>query len=68
MYKEVFWLVTLIFLLFSGSSNTALARMEYETPNTKEGIWDEKLIRGSKIETPGSSSRRAPDPPINPKP
>jgi len=35
---------------------------------TEEGQWEEKVIRGSKIETPGSISRRAPDPPTNPKP
>ncbi|EFH43127.1 hypothetical protein ARALYDRAFT_912438 [Arabidopsis lyrata subsp. lyrata] len=32
MYKAVVWIITLIFLLFSGSSNTAVARIAYETP------------------------------------
>lgn len=36
MYKAVVWIITLIFLLFSGSSNTAVARIAYETPQTSK--------------------------------
>ncbi|CAD5333216.1 unnamed protein product [Arabidopsis thaliana] len=52
------WLITLLLLLLSASSNTVLARLPYESPKTRQ-VWDKKVIRGTKIEVRGSTSGSA---------
>ncbi|KAL0790710.1 hypothetical protein Bca101_006956 [Brassica carinata] len=52
------WLLTLVLLLFSASSDTVLARRPCESRKTR-GVWDKKLVRYMKIEVGGSSSPRA---------
>ncbi|XP_024007903.1 uncharacterized protein LOC112083913 [Eutrema salsugineum] len=56
MYNGLLCLLTLSFLLFSGLSNTAMARVQYESPKPREWVWDQKVIREIKIEVGGSCS------------
>ncbi|CAA0409099.1 unnamed protein product [Arabidopsis thaliana] len=56
MYNVVVCLLTLSFLLLTGLSNTAEARVPYEA---REGVWDQKVITEMKAEVGGSCSPRA---------
>ncbi|ANM69523.1 transmembrane protein [Arabidopsis thaliana] len=62
MCNIVVFLLTLTLFLFSGLSNTAFARVQYEPLKPKFGarVWDQKMIKNIKIEVDGSCSRRAP--------
>ncbi|XP_024005690.1 uncharacterized protein LOC112082297 [Eutrema salsugineum] len=59
MYNVVVCLLTLTFLLLSGFSNTAFARVQYESPKLRERVWDQKVIKEIKAEVDGSCSGRA---------
>ncbi|CAH2075992.1 unnamed protein product [Thlaspi arvense] len=62
MYQyRLVWLVTLIILLFIGSSNSAFARIPYKSSTTKHGdrVWDQIMIGEIKIDAGGSNSRPA---------
>ncbi|KAF8104352.1 hypothetical protein N665_0173s0006 [Sinapis alba] len=55
MYIGLVRFLTLSFLLFSGLSDTVLARVQYESPKlSRQEVWDHKVIREIKIATPGS--------------
>ncbi|XP_023632882.1 uncharacterized protein LOC111828646 [Capsella rubella] len=60
MYKVV-CLLALSFLLLFGLPNTAEARvlLPYESPNPREGVWDQKMIKEIKAEVDRSCSSRA---------
>ncbi|XP_023640998.1 uncharacterized protein LOC111831242 [Capsella rubella] len=63
MCKLFVCLLTLSFLLLSGLSNTALARVQYESSNPKIGnrVWDQKKIFNSmKVRVRPSASSRGP--------
>ncbi|CAN7068217.1 hypothetical protein Bca4012_086237 [Brassica carinata] len=53
------WLVTLVLLLFSASSDTVLARLPCDSSKTIGGVWNKKLNREMKTKVEGSSSRPA---------
>ncbi|CAN6817428.1 hypothetical protein HID58_056337 [Brassica napus] len=61
MYHRLVCLVTLIILLFTGSSTTAFARIPYQSSMTKYGemVWDQKMIGNIKIDVGSSNSRPA---------
>ncbi|KAG7599382.1 hypothetical protein ISN44_As06g035640 [Arabidopsis suecica] len=64
MYKLTVCITILSFLLFSGLSNTVLARIRYESPSQRKEIgkevWDQTLLSENKIGASGSNSGRAP--------
>ncbi|EFH70177.1 hypothetical protein ARALYDRAFT_473723 [Arabidopsis lyrata subsp. lyrata] len=64
MYKLTVRILILSFLLFSGLSNTVLARVRYESPSQSNKIgkevWDQTLFTEIKIGAAGSNSGRAP--------
>ncbi|XP_019090041.1 PREDICTED: uncharacterized protein LOC109128327 [Camelina sativa] len=62
MFNVMVRLLILTFFLFSGISNTTLARVQYEPlkPSKRERVWDPKMIKEIKIGVDGSRSRRAP--------
>ncbi|VYS53338.1 unnamed protein product [Arabidopsis thaliana] len=62
MYRFFFCLLTLSFLLLSGLSNTALARVHHESSNPKIGnrVWDQKIFNNVKVRVLPSASRRGP--------
>nr|VDD47679.1 unnamed protein product [Brassica oleracea] len=47
------WLVTLVLLLFSASSDTVLARLPCDSSKTIGGVWNKKLNREMKTEVGG---------------
>ncbi|KAL9300497.1 hypothetical protein AtEden1_Chr2g0243491 [Arabidopsis thaliana] len=60
MYKFVVCLLTLSFLLLSGLSNTALARVHHESSNPRNRVWDQKIFNNVKVRVLPSASRRGP--------
>ncbi|XP_020885299.1 uncharacterized protein LOC110229444 [Arabidopsis lyrata subsp. lyrata] len=62
MYKFVVCLLTLSFLLLSGLSNTALARVHHESSNPKIGnaVRDHKIFNYMKARVRPSASMRGP--------
>ncbi|XP_023644449.1 uncharacterized protein LOC111832370 [Capsella rubella] len=64
MYKIVVCILSLSFILFSGSLNTVLARVQYRSHSPRNeienGVWDQKVFNEIKIAAGGSNSNHAP--------